>query len=236
MSNVDFAKIFRQKEYITINEISLDEIIIAENAKASFVVAFNKAAKTNYKVLNLKFYDPVLITTNLPEFNSLIVVKLLPDLARVGDYHISYNRLHVSDLGTINVLVTGHSLISDVLNQVNELTNSVIDYLDIVDGPLPPGDANGRANIDLVFNNSLLYYSEPRIQIKSEVITVPNITKASVGLGNADNTSDINKPVSILQQAADINILNLAKAYTDSVVINNPGGSGGEAVWSSVDW
>jgi len=45
--------------------------------------------------------------------------------------------------------------------------------------------------------------------------TIPN-TRVT-GFENVDNTSDINKPVSTLQEAADTSVLNTAKAYTDSI-------------------
>ena len=43
-----------------------------------------------------------------------------------------------------------------------------------------------------------------------------NITKANVGLGNVDNTSDANKPVSTAQQTAIDSALDTAKQYTDT--------------------
>ena len=42
------------------------------------------------------------------------------------------------------------------------------------------------------------------------------ITKSDIQLSNVDNTSDINKPVSTLQAAADAAVLVAANAYTDS--------------------
>ena len=41
------------------------------------------------------------------------------------------------------------------------------------------------------------------------------LNKSAVGLGNVDNTSDANKPVSTAQAAADTLVLNTAKAYAD---------------------
>jgi len=41
-------------------------------------------------------------------------------------------------------------------------------------------------------------------------------SKSDVGLGNVDNTSDANKPVSTAQAAADASVLSTAEAYTDS--------------------
>ncbi len=43
--------------------------------------------------------------------------------------------------------------------------------------------------------------------------------KNDIGLGNVDNTSDANKPVSAAQAAADSAVLAAAEAYTDSLVI-----------------
>lgn len=47
------------------------------------------------------------------------------------------------------------------------------------------------------------------------------VSKSDVGLGNADNTSDINKPVSTAQATADTNTLNSANTYSDSKVIDS---------------
>lgn len=45
----------------------------------------------------------------------------------------------------------------------------------------------------------------------------PGLPKSRItGIENVDNTSDINKPVSTAQAAADLSTLNTAKAYTDS--------------------
>ena len=44
------------------------------------------------------------------------------------------------------------------------------------------------------------------------------VTKVHVGLGEVDNTSDINKPVSTAQQEALNNVLNESKGYTDTKV------------------
>jgi hypothetical protein len=46
-----------------------------------------------------------------------------------------------------------------------------------------------------------------------------NVTKGQVGLSNVDNTSDINKPVSTAQAAADAAVLSSANAYSDSLVV-----------------
>lgn len=55
--------------------------------------------------------------------------------------------------------------------------------------------------------NSLLYVRLPKSSI--------------TGITNVDNTSDVNKPVSIAQAAADLATLNSAKAYTDTKGLNH---------------
>ena len=45
-----------------------------------------------------------------------------------------------------------------------------------------------------------------------------NITKANIGLGNVDNTSDANKPVSTAQQTAINTALSSAKSYADGLI------------------
>lgn len=48
--------------------------------------------------------------------------------------------------------------------------------------------------------------------------TKPTYTKAEVGLGNVDNTADVNKPVSTAQAQAIDASLNKAKSYTDNAL------------------
>jgi hypothetical protein len=55
----------------------------------------------------------------------------------------------------------------------------------------------------------------PVATLKTDLVLV----KADVGLGNVDNTSDANKPVSTAQAAADAVVLSSAEAYADNLVI-----------------
>lgn len=45
------------------------------------------------------------------------------------------------------------------------------------------------------------------------------VTKSQIGLGNVDNTSDVNKPVSTAQAAADAAVLSAAEDYADTLVV-----------------
>ena len=71
--------------------------------------------------------------------------------------------------------------------------------------------------------------------INSHALTADiTITKSDLGLANVDNTSDINKPVSTAQAAADAAVLVSANAYTDAHT--HGGGGGGAATTMGHSW
>lgn len=229
-----FPDIFKKE--VVINEFNLVAVSLLGEDKQSITNALNTATKLYYQPLNLKLYVPELVATDLPVYNSLLRVKIVPDKRQIADYYLSYNRVHVSDLGAVRVLVGGHSFVSDVLDQINTQFNTNITNLDIENSALPDPDVDGKATIHLVFQpSSIRYYSGTRIKLKSEVVSIPNITKYSVGLGNVDNTTDTDKPVSTAQAVADTAVLIAAKAYADAIVPTNPGGSG-DPIWATVGW
>ena len=88
---------------------------------------------------------------------------------------------------------------------------------DLTSGLLMSTVSGGVATITIITNNSTNWntaYSH------SQSTGNPHgTTKGDVGLGNVDNTSDINKPVSTAQAAADTAALNAAKAYADGLVV-----------------
>jgi hypothetical protein len=53
---------------------------------------------------------------------------------------------------------------------------------------------------------------------KSDAANPHSVTKTQVGLGNVDNTSDMNKPVSTAQAAADAAVLSSAQSYANAAV------------------
>lgn len=65
---------------------------------------------------------------------------------------------------------------------------------------------------------------------KSGAVT---LVKADVGLGNVDNTSDANKPVSTAQAAADAVVLAAANSYSDGLVVGLWDDRGGYTVNAS---
>lgn len=64
---------------------------------------------------------------------------------------------------------------------------------------------------------------------ENPVLTFPN--KSQIGLGNVDNTSDVNKPVSTAQAIANAAVLSSANAYSDALVLGLGIGSNSVAVF-----
>jgi hypothetical protein len=70
-------------------------------------------------------------------------------------------------------------------------------------------------NDDIIQRKSGAWTNRTMAQLKTDLVLV----KGDVGLGNVDNTSDVNKPVSTAQAAADLLAENNAKAYADGLVV-----------------
>lgn len=77
------------------------------------------------------------------------------------------------------------------------------------------GDINSQLDLKAMLDEKLAI-SEIFDWAKSE--TKPTYTKAEIELGNVDNTSDINKPISNLVQLALDNKANISDVYTKSEI------------------
>jgi len=71
------------------------------------------------------------------------------------------------------------------------------------------------ANDDIIQRKSGAWANRTPAQLKTDL----SLTKSDVGLGNVDNTSDTNKPVSTAQATADAAILTSAQSYADGLVV-----------------
>lgn len=89
----------------------------------------------------------------------------------------------------------------------NDFVNigDINDNMDILDAEVAKKYVKPLAGIP-----SLDLDSATQAALKKAETALQSVTKASVGLGNVDNTSDVNKPVSTAQQAALDKKANLA--------------------------
>jgi hypothetical protein len=162
---------------------------------SSGVETFLFSAESLY--INWTSVQLVAATTVQPEFSCNATDKLVIKVYGTTT-ETSNVTLHILHSGTQNYshfhtpLVLSHNEIAGLQggtsNQYYHLTNA--EYTGIGTGAF-------------VRNSTLSSYVPTTRQINGYALTSDiNITKSDVGLGNVDNTSDINKPVSTAQQAA----------------------------------
>jgi hypothetical protein len=99
-------------------------------------------------------------------------------------------------------------------------TAGTVEWGDII------GDITNQADLQLILKNLTSDISTNTEDIKNHINDTENphnVTASQVGLGNVDNTSDENKPVSIAQQQAidNLNIKAMTKADYDSIEEKN---------------
>lgn len=94
------------------------------------------------------------------------------------------------------------------------LSTSLSSYQPL-DSDLTAIAAIAPSNDDIIQRKAGAWTNRTPAQLKTDLALV----KGDVGLGNVDNTSDVNKPVSTAQAAADLTAENNAKAYADSLVV-----------------
>lgn len=190
------------------------------NGKQLLMDLFNQKSIIDYSLSRFDF-DPPISLINGSICNTETYLKEISSGNLFSKKIIHYNRIHVSELGVI-LLNKGIAItVVELLKEINIFLNSSIQINEIINEPLPSADASGKVLISLKFHpNSFQYYSGARIILASESINTTNIIKESIGLKFVDNTSDNNKPVSILQTEAIEDALLLAKDYASSIVNN----------------
>lgn len=132
-----------------------------------------------------------------------------------------------------DLIVAGGTASDSVIEYVDEAIanipggtgNVAADVIFDLKGDLPVGTgANTAARLPAGANGTFLTPNSALATglewiTPSAVKTLLNLAKADVGLGNVDNTSDANKPVSTAQAAADTAAIATANAYADSLVV-----------------
>ncbi len=108
-----------------------------------------------------------------------------------------------TDNGILQINAGGIGAVNSVFGRTGDVTAQNGDYTAGQVGADPAGSAaTVQANLTTHINNT----SNPHA-----------VTKSQVGLGSADNTSDVDKPVSTAQAAADAVVLSSAQSYADAI-------------------
>lgn len=144
---------------------------------------------------------------------SLTLVRSNP-MAHTGTPRIALFALarHISDLDTaVNNAETSLALKANSASLAAVATSGA--YSDLTGKPSLATVATSGAYTDLTGRPSLATVATTGAYADlTGKPTIPS-TKADVGLGNVDNTSDANKPVSTAQAAADTTVLKSSKSF-----------------------
>lgn len=135
------------------------------------------------------------------------------------------DQYHDTNNADIYTKVSGSWVLKDNINGPNVVTTSTTTNINgIIKGN---GSIISQAVADtdyLTPSTASTTYEPKNSNIQSHIANTSNphsVTKAQIGLGNVDNTSDINKPVSTAQQSALDLKENLTNKATDLTTLNN---------------
>lgn len=115
--------------------------------------------------------------------NSVVQVVNKTDDGLFNPKIIHYNRVHVGDLGPINVPKGNAQTVHDILPAVNRKYRLFIQTWDVLNTPLPGTDAIGNVSISFEFTTKCLqFYSGPRVELINELntIVIPGSAETSV--------------------------------------------------------
>lgn len=188
------------EEFNTLEKI--ENYIVDNVALASQVPALHVDSTSGW----LESYDFV------PEVGSLNIETTSPGLfkIKVGDGESTWNELpYVPDIASVNsqisaAIATKANLDSPTFTgnvslpsttSIGDVSSTEIGYLDGVTSGI-------QTQINAKLDTTTASSTYAPINNPSFTGTVSGISKSDVGLGNVDNTSDNNKPVSSAQQAA----------------------------------
>jgi hypothetical protein len=143
----------------------------------------------------------------------------LTPVAKTGNYGprvIYYNRIHVSDLGTITVPIGTATTIYEALPQINTNYGIGLSQDDVVDAPLPAPDSNGYVTVTLSIKpTSVLFYGTVKVSLTDY--------QFSTGCQCADEIAAIEQRVvncvnQVQTFAASLNTVNgFVSANTDAI-------------------
>ena len=143
----------------------LGTIDIGGDGKEVLLASLNYKLGTNFTLDDFEFGTPSAVTMPSPTHNTQIKLGPKAHSGYYGNRTIYYNRVHVSQLGTITVAKGTATKVSHLLQKINEKYGILITELDIYDALLPdipPGETN--ITLDLNFRpTSIIFYGGTQI-------------------------------------------------------------------------
>ena len=147
----------------------LGTIDIGGDGKAVLLASLNYKLGTTFTLDDFEFGTPSAVTMPSPTHNTQIKLGPKAHSGYYGNRTIYYNRVHVSQLGTIVVEKGTATRVSHLLQKINDKYGILITELDIYDALLPdipPGETN--ITLDLNFRpTSIIFYGGTQIVLGS---------------------------------------------------------------------
>lgn len=220
------------------DDIIVDDISDNINFRKSLFDLINLTSLKKYSILIADLIKPQR-AADYSVRNTTITLIEVPNLGIFNPKEVRYNRIHTSRLGVVSIFKGNFFKVTDAVDQINAILNTTISRNELVDFMLPVADSNGNVSIVLLFNDtSARYYSGPEVILKPT--GGADATKQSIGLSNVDDTSDINKPMSVPQLAAAATAKAFMQAYvTQQIQIgidNLQTNSASYPIWTKLEW
>ena len=113
------------------------------------------------------FSLPERVTTPSPSHNTIIYIGPKGHVGAYGVKAVLYNRIHVSELGTIEVYWNNETKISELLPKINGKYGILITVDDIYDENLPTKPSGQTTiQVNLKFKKgSIIFYGEEKINL-----------------------------------------------------------------------
>lgn len=159
------------------------------DGKAVLLALYNAKEGTNLQLSDFAFSMPIMPTENNPIRNTKI--KLYPYAASgyYGVKTIYYNRIHLSELGTIRVTRGNAVTLVDLLPAINNKYGVDILATDVVNYTLPALTTSQDIVVDITFTgSSIVFYAGDVITLEGD-ITAPSFVLDTI-IGGSSNGND----------------------------------------------
>lgn len=160
-------------------------------AQDAILKAYNKMTGKVLSSSDVIFGTPTAISSGVPR-NSRVKVYPKPHTLETTILPVTYNRLHVSELGTIKVLKGSKLTVHEVLGDIRTIYEYDIADTDVVNTVLPAADGAGYCTIVLQFEPSCLgYYSGTYISTPNKLSadTIEKVNVDKLAFISIDNSS-----------------------------------------------
>lgn len=192
---------------VTKSQVGLGDVDNTSDLNKPISTATQTALNGKADLVNGKVPSSQLPETSTLELGETATTAYYGDKGKIAYDHsqlTSGNPHHVtkSEVGLGNVDNT-----SDANKPISTATQAALDMkADLVGGKVPSSQLPESSTLELGETATTAYYGDKgKIAYDHSQLTAGNphrVTKGDVGLGNVDNTSDANKPVSSAQQTA----------------------------------